>query len=106
MRWNATSRPPASHTATLTLMLSCFALAIAPPAMRLASSRVSAIGSSLSRYQTEALRLHAEGRVEFTAEVFERHRSGQFDDLCFGVVTLQSGEEFVIDFLIGVGDPL
>src|SRR5256885_1464460 len=43
MRWNATRRPPASTTAALTLMLSCFALAIVASRTRLASSSVRAI---------------------------------------------------------------
>src|SRR5579885_3703197 len=45
MRCSATRRPPASHTAAVTLMLSCSALAIAPRNTRLASSRVMLIGS-------------------------------------------------------------
>src|SRR3977135_1893109 len=43
MRPNATSRPPLSHTAALTLMLSCLAFARAPCTTRLASSSVRAI---------------------------------------------------------------
>src|ERR1044072_1170435 len=43
MRWNATSRPPASTNAALTRRLSCFACSIAPATMRLASSRVKLI---------------------------------------------------------------
>ena len=40
MRLNAIKRPPASHTATLILMLISLALAIAPRMTRLASSSV------------------------------------------------------------------
>src|SRR5712691_11255540 len=43
MRCNATRRPPLSHTAALTLMLSSRALANAPARMRLASSNVRLI---------------------------------------------------------------
>src|SRR5499427_9599732 len=47
MRLKATRRPPASHTATLILMLSSRALATAPCTIRFASSRVRATGSLL-----------------------------------------------------------
>src|SRR5262245_25816645 len=47
MRLKATSRPPASHTATLILMLSSRALSMAPCTIRFASARVSATGRLL-----------------------------------------------------------
>src|SRR5438045_1912718 len=54
MRWNATRRPPASTTAALTLMLSCFALAKVASSTRLASSSVRAIDSSLLELMNSA----------------------------------------------------
>src|SRR6266705_516657 len=49
MRCSAISRPPASHTAALTLMLSCCAFAKAPRRMRLASSSVRLMAFLRSR---------------------------------------------------------
>src|SRR5205823_12096596 len=49
----------------------------------------------------EALRFDAERRVELAAEIFERDRRGQFDDLGLAVMPLQLLEERVIDLLAG-----
>src|SRR5688572_8790415 len=55
MRFNATSRPPASQTATVTAMFNSPALAIAPATTRLASSSVSAMNSLQVRLDTRML---------------------------------------------------
>src|ERR1051325_6578909 len=49
------------------------------------------------RDHTEALRLNPECRVELAAEVFERDRRGQFNDLPFAVKLLDAGEQRVVD---------
>src|SRR5438067_13522081 len=109
MRWNATRRPPASTTAALILMLICCALAMAPWTIRLASSNVMLIDALLvggrnaltRRDHTEALRLDPERRVELAAEIFERDRRGQFDDLLFAVMLFEAREQRVVHRLAG-----
>src|SRR4051794_29821243 len=62
--------------------------------MRVASSNVRLIDAllaggtgALARWDhTQALRLDPERRVELAAEVFERDRGGQFDDLFLAVM--------------------
>src|SRR5437764_9414178 len=58
-------------------------------------------GSLALRDQAEALRFDAERRVELAAEVFERNRRRQFDDLRLVVMPLELPEECVIDLLAG-----
>src|SRR4029079_8949743 len=53
------------------------------------------------RDQAEALRFDAERRVELAAEVFERNRRRQFDDLSLVVMPLELLEQCVIDLLAG-----
>jgi hypothetical protein len=58
------------------------------------------------RHQAEALRLDAERRVELAAEIFERHRRGQLDDLRLRKPRLQPREQRIVDPLAGGRDPL
>src|SRR5436190_24391182 len=63
-------------------------------------TRWGGLGRS-AREQAEALGFDAEGRVEFAAEVLQRDRGGQLDDLRLAVMLLQSREECIIDILAG-----
>src|SRR6185437_14324595 len=58
------------------------------------------------RQQAEPLRPDAERRVELAAEVFERDRRGQLDDLRLGEMRLKACEEVVVDVLAGRGHAL
>src|SRR3954454_20999381 len=77
--------------------------------MRVASSNVRLIDAllaggtgALARWDhTEALRLDPERRVELAAEVFERDRGGQFDDLFLAVMPFQTRKKRLIDLLAG-----
>src|SRR5260221_12348541 len=82
MRWNASSRPPASHTATLILIFSSTALSMAPLAMRLASSsvramRVPPLEAVIVAWRPE--RLHAAGARLTTAAAGARARPKEGD---------------------------
>src|SRR5438874_5232552 len=56
--------------------------------------------------QAEALGFDAERRVELAAEILERDRRRQFDDLRLAVMPLQLLEQCVIDLLAGDRHPL
>src|SRR4051794_28252560 len=58
------------------------------------------------RDHTEALRLDPERRVELAAEVFQRDRRGQFDDLLFAVMLFEAREQRIVDLLAGDRDAL
>src|SRR3990170_4810791 len=56
--------------------------------------------------QAEALRLHAEGGIELAAEILERDRRGELDDLRLAEFLLQPPEQGVIDLPARIGHPL
>src|SRR5256885_13458071 len=53
------------------------------------------------RAHTEALRLAPERRVELAAEVFQRDRRGQFDDLLFAEMLFEAREQRLVSLLAG-----
>src|SRR5216117_2896862 len=75
------------------------------PSTKATPPRIPVYWSSL-RQQAEALRLHAERRVELAAEVLERDRRSELDDLRLAELRPQPSEQPLVHFLAGVGHPL
>src|SRR5713226_1545204 len=73
-------------------------------AARASSVRAAARLRGLAE-NAKALRLYAERHVELAAEVLERHRGRELDQLCLAEVATEPGPELIAHLLAGDGHP-